>query len=81
MRRSSERDGSRCASSPSLKPGPVWRFLSSIYLAIGPILSLAIGCVIGHSQLLEVEQVFLEAWWFSGLIQSPRSTTWPGSPA
>lgn len=52
-----------------IKPGPLWKFFSSIWLAVGLMLVIGVVCIIGHGLgIKETEQVFFESWWFSGIL-------------
>ncbi len=58
-----------------LKPGPLWRFLSSIWLAVALILVMAVLSAIGHlgptfapREFIQVERFFFGSWWFGGLL-------------
>ncbi|MCO5167654.1 MAG: cytochrome c biogenesis protein ResB [Planctomycetes bacterium] len=52
-----------------LKPGPLWRFFASVWLAVGLMLVIGVVCIVGHGLgIKETEEVFFGSWWFSGLL-------------
>lgn len=52
-----------------LKPGPLWRFFASVWLAVGLMLVIGVVCIIGHGLgIKETEEVFFGSWWFSGML-------------
>jgi hypothetical protein len=51
------------------KPGPLWRFLSSVWLGISLMLVTALMAGLGHFfGFKETEEIFFGSWWFSGLM-------------
>lgn len=51
------------------KPGPLWRFMSSVWVGIGLMVVCAVMAIIGHAfDIKETEEVYFGSWWFSGLM-------------
>ena len=51
------------------KPGPLWRFLASVWLGISLMLVTALMAGLGHFfGFKETEEIFFGSWWFSGLM-------------
>src|SRR5690606_39172697 len=52
-----------------LRPGPLWRFFASVWLAVGLMALIGVVSALGHGLgIKETEKVFFESWWFSALM-------------
>lgn len=50
-------------------PGPLWKLFSSVWLAVGLMISVAVMSLVGHVLgIKETEEVFFGSWWFGGIL-------------